>query len=311
MTAVLSWLTSVIVLASVYWPLEWAWPAREGQRWLRARIGTDFLFLTGQYLAWNGVALAFLLGARHGVEAWGGLGGLQAVVARQPFVLQVLEALLLGDLSVYWFHRASHRFELLWRFHAVHHTSEHVDWVAAHREHPVDGVLTQLAINLPGIVMGFDFATISSFVVFRGLWAIFIHSNVRLPLGRSATCSARRSGTAGTTRSTRVRWRTSPTSRRGATFSSAHTTPAPPATRRTPWAFPRRGPARTRDSCSRRSCRARSGRCSSRRWASRPPRSSQRACTRRRCRRLLEASSATPKQSRPRRLGCLAALVAR
>lgn len=183
MTAVLSWLTSVIVLASVYWPLEWAWPAREGQRWLRARIGTDFLFLTGQYLVWNGVALAFLLGARHGVEAWGGLGGLQAVVARQPFVLQVLEALLLGDLSVYWLHRASHRFELLWRFHAVHHTSEHVDWVAAHREHPVDGVLTQLAINLPGIVMGFDFATISSFVVFRGLWAIFIHSNVRLPLG--------------------------------------------------------------------------------------------------------------------------------
>lgn len=183
MNAVWSWLTSVVVLSSVYWPLEWAWPAREGQRWLRARIGTDFLFLTGQYLVWNATALVVLISLRHAVDEQGLFVGLRAGVASLPFVVQVLAALLLGDLSVYWFHRASHRFEVLWRFHAVHHTAEHLDWVAAHREHPVDGILTQLFINLPGILLGFEFATISSFVVFRGLWAIFIHSNVRLPLG--------------------------------------------------------------------------------------------------------------------------------
>ena len=106
-----------------------------------------------------------------------------ATCCRQPFGVQALEALLLSDLSVYWFHSASHHVEFLWRFHAGHHTAEQLDWLAAHREHPVDGVLTQLFINLPGIVMGFDFATLSSFIVFRGLWAIFIHSNARLPLG--------------------------------------------------------------------------------------------------------------------------------
>ncbi len=183
MNAVTGWLISVVVLAAVYWPLEWAWPARAGQRWLRARVGTDFLFLTGQYLVWNALAVAILVWVRAHVDVAGTFESVRGVLQRQPFVIQAIEALLLGDLSVYWFHRASHRFEFLWRFHAVHHTAEQLDWLAAHREHPVDGILTQLFINLPGIMMGFDFATLSSFIVFRGLWAIFIHSNARLPLG--------------------------------------------------------------------------------------------------------------------------------
>ena len=183
MNPLATWLSSAVVLAALYWPLEWAWPAREGQPRLRPRLATDFLFFTGQYLAWNTLAVGLLVLLRARVDTAGLFEGLRGMVARQPFGLQAVEALLLGDLSVYWFHRASHRFEFLWRFHAVHHTAETLDWVAAHREHPVDGLLTQLALNLPGLLMGFDFATLSSFSMLRGLWAIFIHSNVRLPLG--------------------------------------------------------------------------------------------------------------------------------
>ena len=183
MSPVATWLASAVVLAALYWPLEWAWPARVGQPRLRPRLATDFLFFTGQYLAWNALAVGLLVLLRARVDTAGLFDGIRGVVARQPFVFQALEALLLGDLSVYWFHRASHRFEFLWRFHAVHHTAGTLDWVAAHREHPVDGLLTQLALNLPGLLMGFDFATLSSFSMLRGLWAIFIHSNVRLALG--------------------------------------------------------------------------------------------------------------------------------
>lgn len=183
MNTIWAWLTSVVLLASVYWPLEWAWPARSGHRWLRAKLGTDFLFLTGQYLVWNGVSIAILIGVRQSLGGFGAVSDAWRWVAQWPFALQAIGALLLGDLCVYWFHRAGHHVEFLWRFHAVHHTAEQVDWLAAHREHPIDGVLTQLSINLPGILMGFDFGTIAPFVVFRGLWAIFIHSNVRLPLG--------------------------------------------------------------------------------------------------------------------------------
>ncbi|MCA9518316.1 MAG: sterol desaturase family protein, partial [Myxococcales bacterium] len=68
-------------------------------------------------------------------------------------------------------------------FHAVHHSAEHLDWLAAHREHPVDGLYTMTLENLPALLLGFRLEAIAGFVAFRGVWAVFIHSNVRLPLG--------------------------------------------------------------------------------------------------------------------------------
>ena len=58
-----------------------------------------------------------------------------------------------------------------------------MDWLAAFREHPLDTIYTVGLINLPAFVLGFPLSTIIGLVAFRGLWAIFIHSNVRLPIG--------------------------------------------------------------------------------------------------------------------------------
>jgi sterol desaturase/sphingolipid hydroxylase (fatty acid hydroxylase superfamily) len=71
----------------------------------------------------------------------------------------------------------------LWRFHRVHHTAEHLDWLAAHREHPLDNLWTRTIENLPLLLLGFPLVTIAGFVVFRGLWAVFIHSNCTLTPG--------------------------------------------------------------------------------------------------------------------------------
>lgn len=173
---------ALILLPAVFWPLERLFSARKGQAWLRPRLLTDLAFMAGQYLVWTTVALWLL------VQLEGALGffvplALRDGFATVPFALQALLVVLLGDLSVYWFHVASHRVPLLWRFHSIHHSSRHLDWIAAHREHPVDGLLTQLAINLPAMVLGVDVSLLAGLVAFRGLWAIFIHSNVRLPLG--------------------------------------------------------------------------------------------------------------------------------
>jgi sterol desaturase/sphingolipid hydroxylase (fatty acid hydroxylase superfamily) len=97
--------------------------------------------------------------------------------------LQAVVVIMLGDICVYWFHRACHALPLLWRFHAVHHSAEHLDWLAAHREHPVDGLLTQLAVNAPALILGFSLGQVAWLIALRGMWAIFVHSNVRLPLG--------------------------------------------------------------------------------------------------------------------------------
>ena len=68
--------------------------------------------------------------------------------------------------------------------HAIHHTAEHLDWLAAHREHPIDTVYTMGLINLPVFLLGFPLETLAGLIAFRGVWAIYIHSNVRLPLPR-------------------------------------------------------------------------------------------------------------------------------
>jgi sterol desaturase/sphingolipid hydroxylase (fatty acid hydroxylase superfamily) len=58
-----------------------------------------------------------------------------------------------------------------------------MDWLAAHREHPIDSIYTIGIINLPAFIMGFNLEALTALVAFRGIWAIYIHSNVRLPLG--------------------------------------------------------------------------------------------------------------------------------
>lgn len=181
-TLALSAGASFVALAAIFRPLEWAFPANPGQRFFLPAWGTDLCFFLGQYLLWTGLVFAVLVRFS---------GWLRAIVpqsfrddvAAQAWWLQVAEVIVLSDFLIYWAHRLQHRVGFLWRFHAVHHSAEHLDWLAAHREHPLDTVYTIGVINLPPFVLGFPLESLAGFVAFRGLWAIYIHSNVRLPIG--------------------------------------------------------------------------------------------------------------------------------
>jgi sterol desaturase/sphingolipid hydroxylase (fatty acid hydroxylase superfamily) len=180
--ALLTALATFAGLAIVFGALERYWPARAGQRHLRPELAVDACFFFGQYLLWSALATG-ALGFAHRHLAAHLPGGLRAVAAATPLLVKVVAAIALGDLLVYAFHRACHRFDFLWRFHAVHHSAEHLDWLAAHREHPVDGFLTQLCQNLPAFVIGLHMPAVAALIVLRGFWGILIHSNVRIPLG--------------------------------------------------------------------------------------------------------------------------------
>jgi sterol desaturase/sphingolipid hydroxylase (fatty acid hydroxylase superfamily) len=167
---------------AVFRPLEISFPAKRGQRFFRPAWFTDLCFFLGQYFLWNALVLWLLLNFK------GRLDGIVApefreAVASQPWWLQVIEVVVLWDFVIYWGHRLQHRVGFLWRFHSVHHSAEHLDWLAAFREHPLDTIYTLSLTNLPFFVLGFPIETLSKFIAFRGIWAIYIHSNVRLPLG--------------------------------------------------------------------------------------------------------------------------------
>lgn len=173
---------SLLFLVAVFRPLELAFPAKPRQRFFRPDWLTDLLFLLGQYLLWNGLVF-WCLGQFRGALTGVVPHAFASAVAAQPLWLQVVAVVFLSDFCVYWGHRLQHRWGVLWRFHSVHHSAEHLDWLAAHREHPLDTVYTVTLINLPAFVLGFPLEALAGFIAFRGVWAIYIHSNVRLPLG--------------------------------------------------------------------------------------------------------------------------------
>ena len=171
-----------LLLGLIFWPMEKVFPARHGQKIFRAAWWTDFFFFLGQYLFWGGLVIAVL----STIETWISSmvsADFRNAVAGQPLWLQLIEVLLLSDLCIYWGHRIQHKIPFLWRFHAIHHSAEHLDWLAAHREHPIDTIYTMTIINLPLMIVGFPIETMGGILAFRGLWAIYIHSNVRLPIG--------------------------------------------------------------------------------------------------------------------------------
>ena len=173
---------SLVFLAIVFIPLEKVFAAKPLQKTFRPNWFLDLCFFLGQYLVWSGLVL---LGINY-IAGW--CDAIMPISFRnniraQPTWLQAIEVIFFSDLLIYWGHRLQHRVDFLWRFHKVHHTTENMDWLAAHREHPIDSIYTVGLINLPAIIMGFPLEILAAVIAFRGIWAIYIHSNVRLPIG--------------------------------------------------------------------------------------------------------------------------------
>lgn len=97
-----------------------------------------------------------------------------------PAAASLALALVIVLLGSYWGHRLSHTVPFLWRFHAVHHSIEEMDWLAAGRLHPLDTAFTTACFLTPLIVLGYGGGAFAGATVFITALAIFQHANVRL-----------------------------------------------------------------------------------------------------------------------------------
>ena len=185
---------ALVVLAAVIWPLERFWPAIPGQGWRRPGLRTDLAYwfftplvtkaLTRVAVIAAVVVMAVAAGMpleRGAIEAW--LADPTRAVRRQPAWLQVIEVLLIGDLAAYWTHRLFHG-RGLWRFHAVHHASRHLDWLSSVRLHPVNDAVARMSGVVPILLLGFPPTVLAAYVPFLTLWAILLHANLSWSFGR-------------------------------------------------------------------------------------------------------------------------------
>ena len=189
--SLLSVAISLIVLSLLFFVIERLPGRARQQRILRAGWLTDVVYWFVTVLITKPLvrvmiivpAILLIVAGVTSVEAlkaglYHGFGPL----GRQPLWLQAVEVYALVDFIGYWMHRVFHRGRW-WPFHAVHHSSEDLDWLGSLRVHPVNDLLNKLAQATPVLLLGFNpLVTLSTAPVLT-FYAIFLHANLNWDLG--------------------------------------------------------------------------------------------------------------------------------
>jgi sterol desaturase/sphingolipid hydroxylase (fatty acid hydroxylase superfamily) len=153
--------------------------------WSRSHgdVGTDAawaasVIATGQLMApvsaFVAIALGGWLSARLGAPLWPG---------HWPLAAQLALALVVVEFFQYWVHRLQHETDLLWRFHATHHSAPRLYWLNAARFHVVDIGLNNLGLIVPLLALGADGRVIALWILASSVHGICQHANMKIRCG--------------------------------------------------------------------------------------------------------------------------------
>jgi sterol desaturase/sphingolipid hydroxylase (fatty acid hydroxylase superfamily)/protein-S-isoprenylcysteine O-methyltransferase Ste14 len=174
--------TAVFILACIFIPLERLLPLHADQPTLRRDWANDLLYvLLNGFLVRAGftfVAALFMGGFTHlfGADPTPWVGDL-------PLWAQVIGAIVIADIGYYTAHRICHSVPFLWKFHAVHHSIEEMDWLATHRVHPMDQIFTNTLSLLPVWCLGFSLEALIIHQALYQIQALLLHSNLKITFG--------------------------------------------------------------------------------------------------------------------------------
>jgi sterol desaturase/sphingolipid hydroxylase (fatty acid hydroxylase superfamily) len=168
---------NVLFTGLLFIPLERLWPHRGEQAVFRPEWREDlFYYLVSSLLVQLFTYLTFA--PARGILVVAPLGAVRSWVGGLPFVVQFFAIMFLTDLVQYWVHRAFHRVPWLWHFHAVHHSAQHMDWMAGARMHFLEVVALRSTTVIPMFVLGFNPTAVSVYIFVVYLYSTFVHANV-------------------------------------------------------------------------------------------------------------------------------------
>jgi sterol desaturase/sphingolipid hydroxylase (fatty acid hydroxylase superfamily) len=130
-------------------------------------VTVAIFFLTGEVAAfWGGLFSETHLFDLSGLGAWGAVAGV-----------------LVYEFGHYWYHRAAHQWNWLWRAgHQMHHSAESLDAFGAFYLHPFDAAMFTSISSLvlfPLLGLSIEAGVIATlFLTFN---AMFQHANIRTP----------------------------------------------------------------------------------------------------------------------------------
>lgn len=178
------------VLLVVFRGLERLRPREKRMLMLRRGLATDLAYwLTSPFVNHYVVGLVVLVVvAAFAQLAYGQIQKEQIMagfgpLSRLPPLVQALAMLVLADFVGYWMHRLFHG-RRLWPFHAVHHSSETLDWLSSVRGHPVNELVSRIATTLPLLALGFAPSAALWVAPVFALFGVLLHANLDWDFGR-------------------------------------------------------------------------------------------------------------------------------
>jgi sterol desaturase/sphingolipid hydroxylase (fatty acid hydroxylase superfamily) len=174
----LDWfLLDMFLMALIYVPIERLWPQYRDQGTFRDQWTLDVVYFMSTHLPIQILSFLVLLPATQAVKILS-VPSIAQVIAKMPWLLQLLSAIVVADLAEWTIHWALHRVPFLWRFHSIHHSSKALDWIAGSRSHFLDDTLVRGFILVP-LMLGFSQSIILAYLIFVTLHATWTHCNFR------------------------------------------------------------------------------------------------------------------------------------
>jgi sterol desaturase/sphingolipid hydroxylase (fatty acid hydroxylase superfamily) len=172
----LDWfLLDVLLMTLIFSPIEVLWPAYPKQSVFRSEWVTDIVYFLSTHLPIQLTSFLILLPATQ-LTAILNVARVTAVIGHLPWLLQFFLAVVVADLAEYVIHRAFHEVPFLWGFHAIHHSSKALDWMAGSRSHLVDDVVVRAFILVP-MMLVFPHNINVAYLFFVTLHATRTHCN--------------------------------------------------------------------------------------------------------------------------------------
>ena len=100
-----------------------------------------------------------------------------------PPLLAGFAAYFVNTFVTYWWHRARHANDTLWRlFHQLHHAPQRIEVFTSFYKHPTEMVFNSLLGSFVAyVVMGISIEAGAYYIMFAALGEMFYHSNLRTP----------------------------------------------------------------------------------------------------------------------------------
>jgi lathosterol oxidase len=172
----LDWfLLDLLLMTMIFSPIEVLWPAYPKQSVFRKEWVTDIVYFLSTHLPIQVTTLLIMLPATRLTSVLG-VPSIVAAVGSLPWLVQFFLAIVVADLAEYAIHRLFHTVPWLWRFHAIHHSSPALDWIAGSRSHLVDDVVVRAFILIP-MMLVFPHDINVAYLLFVTLHATWTHCN--------------------------------------------------------------------------------------------------------------------------------------